>query len=47
MNPNPIIEKELNIIVVVFIGIPAWVDQFDLIRGGQPDQKVFMVKVLS
>ncbi|PIK55341.1 putative sialidase-4 [Apostichopus japonicus] len=44
MNPNPIIEKELNIIVVVFIGIPAWLDQFDLVRKGIYNQKVFMVK---
>ncbi|KAJ8032423.1 Sialidase-3 [Holothuria leucospilota] len=44
MNPNPIIEKELNIVIVVFIGIPAWLDQFDMIQQGEHSQKVYMVK---
>ena len=45
MNPVPIVDKSLDIIILVFIQIPAYIDQKTLLKNGVYNQQVLVTRV--
>ena len=47
MNPTPIVDNEIEAIVLVFIAIPAQLDQWTMVRQGIIQQQVMVTRVSS
>ena len=45
MNPTAIVDREIEAIVLVFIAIPANLDQWDMIKEGRVQQQVMVTRV--
>ena len=45
MNPVPIIDKTIDVIILVFIQIPAHIDQLTLLKMGIFNQEVLVTRV--
>ena len=45
MNPVPIVDKTIDIVILVFIQIPDHLDQFTLLNQGIYNQQVLVTRV--